>query len=131
MKRLLFIWILTACVCGLQAQHKAELYMLENGIAHVCKTSEHADTIKEKPKNYYCVYCGQKYPSVANLTQNWCMRHPKGSNKGYHELYQGSEKSKYTCKYCGQMYNSISAMTLNWCLKHPEGTNKGKHAPAL
>jgi hypothetical protein len=81
--------------------------------------------------NFYCEYCGQKYPSVANLTLNRCLRHPNGSNRGMHKLYEGSEKSKYTCKYCGMMYNSISALTMHWCLRHPNGSNKGMHAPAL
>ena len=81
--------------------------------------------------NYYCKNCGQKFSSVAALTMNRCMRHPDGPGKGYHELYEGSEKSKYTCKYCGQMYNNLSSLTLNSCPKHPNGPYKGKHSPAL
>jgi hypothetical protein len=81
--------------------------------------------------NFYCEYCGQKFPSVASLTQNLCQRHPNGANKGKHKLYEGSEKSKYSCKYCGQSYSSIAVLTQNLCLRHPNGTNKGKHAPAL
>jgi hypothetical protein len=34
--------------------------------------------------NFYCEYCGQKYSSVASLTNNNCPRHPNGPNKGKH-----------------------------------------------
>lgn len=81
--------------------------------------------------NFYCEYCGQKYSSVSSLTLGTCSRHPNGSNKGKHKLYEGSEKPKYTCKYCGQQYSSISSLTLGTCSRHPNGSNKGKHAPAL
>lgn len=81
--------------------------------------------------NFYCEYCGAKFPNVASLTNNYCMRHPNGSNKGKHKLYEGSEKSKYTCKYCGTSSSSISSLTNNYCMRHPDGSNKGKHAPAL
>ena len=78
--------------------------------------------------NFYCEYCGQKFPSVSVLTlANNCSRHPDG--KGKHKLYEGSEKSKYTCKYCGQTFNSLFLLTANNCSKHPNGN--GKHAPAL
>lgn len=78
--------------------------------------------------NFYCEYCGQKFSSVSSLTVSSCSRHPLGSNKGKHKLYEGSEKAKYTCKYCGQ---SFSSMTASSCSRHPNGSNKGKHAPAL
>jgi ribosomal protein L37AE/L43A len=81
--------------------------------------------------NYYCEYCGQKYPSVSTLTINNCSRHPSGSNKGKHKLYEGSEKAKYTCKFCGSGYSSLSTLTINNCSRHPSGSNKGKHSPAL
>ena len=81
--------------------------------------------------NYYCKNCGQKFSSVSSLTANRCQRHPDGSFKGPHELYEGSEKSKYTCKYCGQTFSSISSMTANKCQRHPKGTFKGNHSPAL
>ncbi len=81
--------------------------------------------------NFYCEYCGQNFSSVTNLTANICVKHPLGSNKGKHKLYEGSEKAKYTCKYCGQSFNSISSMTANICVRHPNGSNKGKHAPSL
>jgi hypothetical protein len=48
--------------------------------------------------NFYCEYCGQKFSSVSSLTVGNCMRHPNGTCKGRHKLYEGSEKSKYTCK---------------------------------
>ena len=81
--------------------------------------------------NFYCEYCGTKYPSVSALTNGSCSRHPNGANKGKHKLYEGSEKPKYTCKYCGTSYSSISALTNGSCFRHPNGANKGKHAPAL
>ncbi len=34
--------------------------------------------------NFYCEYCGQKYPSVSSLTGSSCYRHPDGPNKGKH-----------------------------------------------
>jgi len=78
--------------------------------------------------NYYCEYCGQRFSSVVSLTAGSCSRHPLGSGKGKHKLYEGSEKSKYTCKYCGQTFSS---MTAGSCSRHPNGVGKGKHAPAL
>lgn len=87
-------------------------------------------TVKEK-KNYYCEYCGHKFPSVRQLTSATCPRHPDGSNKGRHKLYEGTEKSTYTCKYCGHRFPSILVMTDGTCPNHPKGSNKGRHAPAL
>jgi DNA-directed RNA polymerase subunit RPC12/RpoP len=81
--------------------------------------------------NYYCEYCGAKFSSVSSLTNAFCTKHPLGSNKGRHKLYEGGEKAKYTCKYCGQSFSSISSMTSTTCPKHPDGSHKGKHAPAL
>ena len=81
--------------------------------------------------NFYCEYCGQKYSSVSSLTANSCPKHPDGSYKGKHKLYEGGEKSQYTCKYCGQNYPSIQALTSVSCARHPSGSYKGKHAPAL
>lgn len=81
--------------------------------------------------NYYCKNCGRKYSSIQALGANFCEKHPDGSNKGRHQLYEGSEKSKYDCKYCGMAYHSIQALTSIWCMRHPEGSNKGKHSPAL
>ena len=82
-------------------------------------------------KNYYCEYCGHKFPDLRQLTSASCNRHPDGSNKGRHKLYEGSEKSKYECKYCGKQFGSILLMTGVSCLRHPKGENKGGHAPAL
>ena len=81
--------------------------------------------------NYYCEYCGLKFSSVSSLTAGNCLRHPNGSNKGKHKLYEGSEKSKYVCKYCGGKFSTISSMTAGNCLRHPNGSNKGRHSPAL
>ena len=81
--------------------------------------------------NCYCEYCGTKSSSISSLTANPCHRHPLGSNKGKHKLYEGSEKSSYSCKYCGTASSLISNLTANPCYRHPLGSNKGKHAPAL
>lgn len=81
--------------------------------------------------NYYCEYCGQKFSSVSALTQASCIRHPMGSCKGKHKLYEGSEKTRYICKYCGQSFPSLSALTSASCIRHPAGACKGKHSPAL
>lgn len=81
--------------------------------------------------NFYCEYCGSKFSSVSSLTGASCPRHPNGSCKGKHKLYESSEKSKYTCKYCGQSFSSIASMTGASCSRHPDGSCKGKHAPAL
>ena len=82
-------------------------------------------------ENYYCEYCGARYSSVSSLTGNSCGRHPDGSHKGKHKLYEGGEKSQYTCKYCGTKFNSLSSLTGNSCGRHPDGSHKGRHAPAL
>lgn len=80
---------------------------------------------------FYCEYCGAKYPSVASLTASGCPRHPNGPHKGKHKLYEGGEKSEYTCKYCGAKYPTVASLTANGCPRHPNGPHKGKHAPAL
>lgn len=82
-------------------------------------------------KNYYCEYCGHKFPDVRQLTSATCPRHPAGSNKGRHKLYEGSEKSEYTCKYCGKRFRTIMEMVGGTCVNHPDGSNKGSHSPAL
>ena len=81
--------------------------------------------------DFYCEYCGTKRSNVTSLTGSSCPRHPDGSNKGRHKLYEGSEKSNYTCKYCGTSRSNIASLTGSSCPRHPEGSNKGKHAPAL
>ena len=81
--------------------------------------------------NYYCEYCGHKFPDVRLLVSATCVKHPDGSHKGKHKLYEGSEKSEYTCKYCGRKFNSIMLMTSATCSCYPKGSNKGGHAPAL
>lgn len=80
---------------------------------------------------FYCEYCGGKFSSMAALTNMHCNRHPDGVNKGYHKLYEGSEKSKYMCKYCGLQSSSIQSLVATHCVKHPNGVNKGYHSPAL
>ena len=81
--------------------------------------------------NFYCEYCGYKAPSVQILTGGQCGKHPNGAFKGYHKLYEGSEKSQYTCKYCGKKYPSLQILCGSQCGKHPNGAFKGMHAPAL
>ena len=81
--------------------------------------------------NFYCEYCGKKYSSVSSLTSSSCLRHPNGSHKGKHKLYEGSEKTKYLCKYCGTKGTSILSLTSSSCSRHPSGAHKGKHSPAL
>jgi hypothetical protein len=81
--------------------------------------------------NYYCEYCGQKFSSVSSLTACSCVRHPLGTSKGKHSLYQGSEKAKYTCRFCGQSFTSLASLTGCSCVRHPNGTSKGHHSPAL
>ena len=81
--------------------------------------------------NFYCEYCGSKNSSISGLTAGSCLRHPNGTAKGKHKLYEGSEKSKYSCKYCGTSSSSISSLTASSCLRHPNVTAKGKHSPSL
>ena len=61
--------------------------------------------------NYYCEYCGAKESSIFKLTSEYCPKHPDGSGKGKHKLYEGSEKDSYTCKYCGQSFDSLFRLT--------------------
>lgn len=82
-------------------------------------------------KVYYCEYCGHKFYDLRSLVTASCPRHPDGSNKGRHKLYEGTEKKMYTCKYCGKQFPSIMLMTSGSCTYHPKGSNKGGHAPAL
>lgn len=81
--------------------------------------------------NYYCKNCGRKFSDARALTASSCPRHPAGSNKGKHQLYEGDEKSSYVCKYCGRSFRDIMSMTASSCPRHPDGSNKGKHSPAL
>ena len=81
--------------------------------------------------NFYCEYCGKKFPSIPSLTGASCPKHPAGFCKGKHKLYEGGEKSQYFCKYCGAKFNSLQQLTGSSCPRHPDGFSKGKHAPAL
>lgn len=80
---------------------------------------------------FYCEHCGTTGSSVQGLTAKRCMRHPDGSLKGFHKLYEGTEKSRFTCKYCGNSNSSMMNLTSIGCLRHPNGPLKGKHKPAL
>jgi len=95
------------------------------------RSLDHNRKGKTMGDNVYCEYCGHKANSVNLLTSNSCGRHPSGSNRGKHKLYEGGEKSEYVCKYCGRSAHTISELVSNSCGRHPDGSNKGKHAPAL
>jgi len=73
--------------------------------------------------NYYCKYCGAKYPNPIILKNNSCNNNPSKR----HVLYEGSEKSQYTCKHCKNVNSSIALLTNNACSKSPTK----KHEPAL
>ena len=75
-------------------------------------------------KNYYCEYCGHKFPNVQQLASATCQRHPNGSNRGRHKPYEGSEKSSYTCKHCGKKY--LQALRQEVPIHHGDG---GRHLP--
>lgn len=79
--------------------------------------------------NYFCEYCGNQSTSVFQLALNTCHRHPLGSGKGKHKLYEGSEKATYQCKYCGNSAPTIFALTQQSCFRRTDG--KGNHIPAL
>ena len=81
--------------------------------------------------NFYCEYCGLKFPTIQALTDTSCYHHPAGWNKGKHKLYEGSEKSQYTCKYCGAKFVNLQTLCGTTCSRHPNGVGKGKHSPAL
>ncbi len=97
----------------------------------VCKGIDILIFKEENMANFYCEYCGYKTSSVSSLTAGSCHRHPNGSHKGKHKLYEGGEKAKYTCKYCGYSSSSLSSLTSGSCHRHPDGSHRGKHAPAL
>lgn len=33
---------------------------------------------------YFCEYCGEEFSSIQNLTNYRCLKHPNGSQNGYH-----------------------------------------------
>ena len=80
---------------------------------------------------FHCKYCGGESNSIQALTSGLCMRHPDGTNKGRHALYEGGEKSEYACRFCGTKSRSLAILTGGLCMRHPDGTNKGRHQPAL
>lgn len=80
---------------------------------------------------YYCKYCGTQRPSVTSLASGTCPRHPSGSHKGRHALYEGSAKERYICKFCGTERPAISSLVAGTCVRHPAGSHKGRHEPAL
>ena len=106
----------------------------EKGLPQMWKCEHTEYELKQNHKimaNYYCEYCGHKFPDVRLLVSATCVKHPDGSHKGKHKLYEGSEKSEYICKYCGRKFSSIMLMTSGTCANHPKGSNKGGHAPTL
>lgn len=80
---------------------------------------------------FYCEYCGLSFPSATTLANTKCAQHPNGPLKGYHKLYEGSEKSRYTCRYCGLQFSNLHHMVTCRCQRHPNGPGKGNHSPAL
>lgn len=74
--------------------------------------------------NFYCKWCGVKYPSVSSLTNGPCIKNPESKK---HALYEGSEKTQYTCKCCGVKYPNIMSLCSGACNKSPTK----KHQPAL
>ena len=78
--------------------------------------------------NHYCEYCGTPSSNITSLVSTSGHRHPLGSGKGKHKLYEGSEKSQYACKYCGISSNTLLSLTSTSCFRHPSG---GNHSPAL
>ncbi len=81
--------------------------------------------------NFYCEFCGTKASSISSLTSSSCHRHPSGTGKGKHKLYEGSEKAKYNCKYCGTSSASIKNLVTSSCHRHPERNSEKKHSVAL
>ena len=71
--------------------------------------------------NYYCKYCGSKYPSVSSLTSSSCSKSPGRR----HELYEGPEQSHYYCSCCGSKYPSLTSLTSSSCSK----SSTGRHIP--
>lgn len=77
-------------------------------------------------QNYYCKWCGNKYPNIKTLTSVPCSKNP--TKGGKHELYEGTEKTQYVCKWCGNKYPSLIALTAGPCSHNPNNKN---HEPAL
>lgn len=42
------------------------------------------NSITMERKNYYCEYCGKKFPSIMVMVGGQCVNHPNGMNKGRH-----------------------------------------------
>lgn len=80
-------------------------------------------------QNYYCENCGSKSNTILSLTQKSCYRHPLGSGKGNHVVYEGPEQTQYLCKYCGTIFSSILSLTGFFCSQHPQGKGQGRHLP--
>jgi hypothetical protein len=77
-------------------------------------------------QKYYCENCGSKCNTISGLTEKSCFRHPLGSGKGKHILYDGPEKAQYFYKYCGAISSSILSLTSFLCPQHPKGNCEGK-----
>ena len=105
------------------------------GLNNDSKTETYMET-----ETFYREYCGHRFSNVRLLTSGSCPRHPDGSNKGRHKLYQGGEKTRYTCKYCGRQFPSILVMVGGTCpgvvtaanccrepgSRHPPSTREGR-----
>lgn len=55
--------------------------------------------------NYYCKNCGKSFTSIKYLTLEKCIRNPLGTYKGYHEIYEGSEKDQYFLNTVANLLN--------------------------
>lgn len=102
----------------------------KNTIIQVQKNQDKKDQTK-RIRLFYCEYCGKSYSSIHALSHAKCESHPNGRMKGFHKVYEGTEKSKYSCKYCGKSYSTIHSMTHAKCERHPNGRMKGFHSPTL
>ena len=80
-------------------------------------------------QTYYCQNCGSKSSTILSLTEKSCYRHPLGSGKGKHVLYEGPEKAQYFCKHCVTISSTILSLTSFFCPYHPDGESQGRHVP--
>jgi hypothetical protein len=64
---------------------------------------------------YYCKYCGHPHLTIAELTKMPCAKSPTG----YHQPYEGEDRSNYVCKYCGSFSRSIEHLTRGSCSTSP------------
>ena len=78
---------------------------------------------------FFCKYCGKDESDPSRLLRDTCPKHPAGTYKGKHELFEGPEDSEYRCIYCGKSERDFRRLVTDTCSKHPNGTYKGNHSP--